>query len=826
MAGFPMLAVEVTNGSDTIYLSTHSYYSGSDFFQPRLIDDVEFDRSVGCVLWGSRSRGEQNFGVIRVANADGAFDSLVGTSLRDESVIIKRGESLDAYGTFATVATLIVDRVEFTDELVMSIYVTDISAKLERALQSSVYPSTVSNAAVRGQPRPITFGCCYQVPFVQPNAYGNGYYDLHDNDQWIGVEQVLDQGSTLTEGTGYERATVSGIYGIERLTAPSGKQCATVLGAFKVASTEITEDFASLASWTETNGGVAGRDVSIVSNACNIVNTAGGATLSIAWNGSTPTGTDATYWYYEFNCTAWVSGYAELRTEAGAATQRRIDAAGRYTGIIRASGNVVPAFYAPNGSNCSLTIDAFRLRKVTPMTGLSDCIKFLATNDATTGGHGPLTTSDLDTTSISDLETDAPYDLGFYVQTPVQIADMLDQVMASFGGWWYVNRLGKIAVGRLESPVSSSQVMAFDQTNIAAGMRISFDEAKGLSNRALGKRNWQPYQESELAASLQYVQLNASDKDADVTLSAGNYAYSAAALGSVRSTPLMAGSCYYFEVSVSAVASTQHMIGVGSSAATITNYPGATANSMSLRANGNSIVNGSATAYGTGFVANDVVGVAIDGRSAAYGSSSRGFRLYVSVNGVWQASADPDLETGFIASAANSTAIAYAMLGGNFTGTNSGAVNFGQSSFSYDPPADYIAPAWHRALVQLDYRESYQSSTALAASYEFASASEAAPIVLTADRGQAVAYTTGIPTWLSANTDLEAECDRWCALYAQEAFFYQFDVFLDAEDADELLPGDLVEISYSRFGLSSKPLRVVGVKGRMLDRRVTLTCWG
>ena len=163
---------------------------------------------------------------------------------------------------------------------------------------------------------------CYQVPFVQPNAYGNGYYDLHDNDQWIGVEQVLDQGSTLTEGTGYERATVSGIYGIERLTAPSGKQCATVLGAFKVASTEITEDFASLASWTETNGGVAGRDVSIVSNACNIVNTAGGATLSIAWNGSTPTGTDATYWYYEFNCTAWVSGYAELRTEAGAATQR------------------------------------------------------------------------------------------------------------------------------------------------------------------------------------------------------------------------------------------------------------------------------------------------------------------------------------------------------------------------------------------------------------------------------------------------------------------------------------------------------------------------
>lgn len=829
MAGFPMIAIEVSDGYAVLYLSTHPYYTlpadapANVSFQPRLVEDVSFERSVGCVLWGTKSRGEQSFGVIRIANADGAFDSYVGASLRDEPLIIKRGNSLDAYSTFTVVASLLIDRVEFADELVMAIYVTDITAKLERSLQTAVYPATVTNQTLRQQPRPITFGRCYQVPMIQPNVYGNGRYDLHDNDNWIGVEQVMDRGATLTEGGGYERATVTGIYGIERLTALQGKQCATTLGAFKVDSTEVTEDFANLTSWTETNGGVGGRDVSIVASAARILNTLGGADLSIAWNASTPTGTDATFWFYEFNCTAWVSGYAQFRTET-TAIQRVIDAGGRYTGIIRAAGNVVPAFYAPATSNADLTIDSFRLRKVTPMERLLDCVKFLATSDATVGGHGPLALADVDTATLAALESEALYSLGWYAQDPVQIADVLDQVMASFAGWWYVDKDGLLTVGRLLAP-TGTPVLEFDSSNIADGMRVEFDEAKGLSNRALGKRNWQPYDDGDLVDSLQYVQLNAFDTDADIAISGNGFTYTATGVGSVRSTPLIYGDRYFVVVTPATIGGGDHRVGVGSVSAAITSAPGVGVDSIAYRSDGTSYINGVNAAYGSPYIAGAKIGIAYDGRSAAMGSRTRGFRVYFSEDGTWQAASDPDAETGFLSSALNAKAIAYAMVGANATG-NSGTINFGEVDFTYPPPDDYIAPAWHRTKVTAVYRDQYQSAVALAIPYAFADASEAPVITLTADVDADVTYLGGIGTLLNRYADLSAECDRWCTMYASERFFYTFDAFIDALAADGLSPGDLISVSYPRFGLADKLLRVIGVKGRMLDRRVTIRAWG
>ena len=833
MSGTMILVAEVGDGAGgTLYFSTHAYFTkstdtpASTGFLPRITDDVDFDRRVGCSVWGSASRGTQSFGVLRIANADGAFDAYVGTSLRDEPIVLKRGYQHEAYSTFQVAATLIVDRLDTTDELVMSIIMTDLTAKLEVSAQTSLYPATVADQSLRYKPRPKSFGRTYQAPLVRPDPYGNGRYDLHDTEQWIGVEQVMDRGATLIEGNGYRRSIQSGIYGIERLTAVLGKQCATVLGAFRIESTQITEDFANLTSWTETNGGAAGRDVSIVSNAARILNTAGGSDLSIAWNASTPTGTAATYWFYEFTCTARTSGYAQLRTET-TCVQRKIDAAGRYTGIIRASGNVVPSFVAPNGSNCDLTIDSFRLRKVEPMTGLEDCITYLATNDTSVGGGGPLTTADLDLTAIAGLESDAPYELGWrLLDDPVQIADMLDQTMASFTGWWFVDADGLITVGRLEAP-SGTPVLSFDQDSITAGMSIVLDEAKGLSNRGLGKRNWTAYADGEMAESLGYVTLNAMDADADVTLSGGAYTYSAANVGSVRSSPLIFGDRYYLEVKITAVGGSQHLVGVGSAAATITNYPGATADSIAFRSNGNSYVNGSSAAYGSAYIANDYVGIALDGRAAAMGSRSLGFLGYFSVNGTWQNASDPETDTAPLVAALNSVGIAFGMFGGNAAATNSGTVNFGNAAFQYAPPADYVTPASHGRVISKAFRDEYQSSVTLADAYAFANASEAAPITYTSDASADVAYLGGIPTFLTKRADLEAETDRWCNLYTVERFFYTFDVLLPAATtADILSPGALISVSYPRNGLSSKLLRVVGVKGRLLDQRVTLTCWG
>lgn len=822
-----IMAVELdVGGSSKIYLSTNYYQTqpsdtpASQIFLPRIIAQLEFERSVSCAIWGDAPRGSQSFGAIKIANSDGAFDTYVGASLRDFSVIVKRGYDTDAYSTFTDVANLIIDRVEFTDELVMTLYVTDISAKLERAVQQTLYPITITNSAIRSTPKPICFGRCFQIPLIQPDTTGNGHFDFHDNLNFVGAEEVLDTGSSLTESSGYRRSRKTGVSGIERLTAVQSKQSATVLGAFKIDSTEINETFSSLANWTETNGGVAGRDASIVSSSLSLVNTAGALNLILTYSAATPTGTDSTYWYYQFSCTNVTSGYAEFRFDNGNVIQERIDQVGTYSGIIKFDSDVVPQFYAINGSNCNVRIDDFILRKVTPMQKLSDAIKYFATNDTSVGGKGNLALTDLNTSSITALETLAPYEIGYYVNQPRQIAEILDDILSTFGGWWYIDRLGKLNVGRLTPPTGTPS-FSFNEKNIMQGMRIEFDEAKNLTNVGLAKRNYEVYDQSEIASGLRYVRLNDLDKAASVTLTE-DPAYEAltasfSATGAVRSTPVLFGSKFYLEVNTINIGSDQMYLGFANQSVTINNVPGINATSTAMRANGSVYQDGASAAFGSSYTGGDVIGLAIDGTQAAYGSKARGFKMFWSVNGAWQVN-NPNLFTTFYSSAKNSKGIAYIMVGSTEAADDLN-VNFGQKPFNYTQPPDYLAPAWQASTICSDYREKYISSVGLHASYDFAQYSES--YVTNENR-----YTQGYPTLISNRADLITEIDRICTIYSSQRFFYTFDVLLEAQAADRLNPGDVISITYPRFGLSSKMLKVISIKGALLDNKVTIKAWG
>lgn len=814
-------------GSSKVYLST-SYYTttpsdtpASQVFQPRLVDQLEFERSVDCVIWSGSSRGSQSFGAIKIANPDGAFDSYAGSSLRDFPVLIKRGYDDSAYSTFTDVASLIIDRVEFSDELIMTLYVRDLSAKLERSLQQSLYPITISNSAIRSTPKPVCFGRCFQIPLTQPETTGNGHYDFHDNLNFIGAEEVFDNGANLTESLGYRRSRKTNISGIERLTSSQGKQCATVLGAFKIASTEINETFASLANWTESNGGVAGRDASIVSNRLSMVNTAGALNLSIAYSAATPTGTDSTYWYYQFSCVSVTSGYAQFRFSSGTVVQEKIDTVGTYSGIIKHDSDVVPEFWAVNGSNCNVLIDDFILRKVTPLSGLLDAVKYFATNDTDVGGKGPLALTDLNSSSISSLEALAPYEIGFFTNQQIQVAEVLDQIMSTYAGWWYIDRLGKLTVGRLSAPTGTPSFF-FNEKNIMQGMRIDFDEAKNLSNVGLAKKNFSVYDQSEIVSSLRYVTMNDADKSANISL-ANDPAYesltaTASGTGAVRSTPVMFGTKLYIEVPTINIGGTDGLyLGFSDLTVTVSNVPGINATSTALRANGSVYQDGFNAAFASSFTGGDVVGLAIDGTQAAYGSKSRGFKMFWSINGAWQVN-NPNLLTTFYSSEKNAKGIASFMFGST-EAADSWNVNFGQKPFNYTPPTDYLAPAFLAAVITSEYREKYISSVSLNASYEFAEYSEALAI-------SGSGYSAGMPTLLTKRADLETEMDRRCTMYAAQRFFYTFDVLLEAEDADNLNPGDVISVSYPRFSLSSKMLKVISVKGGLLENKVTIKAWG
>jgi hypothetical protein len=825
MAGIPCITIEMATAGSTLYYGSHAFTSGSGdtpastFFAPRLLNSVGFNRSVGCHFWQQAPRGEQGFDIIELCNADGHFDSYVGQSLRDKTLVIKRGNNGDAYSTFTTVATLLVDRVDFTNENVLRVYTKSVAAKLDRPLQSSLYPTTLSNGALRGRPRPITIGRCYQVPLQQPELTGNGHYDVHDHNWWAGIEQYMDQGATILEvspfyvgTTGYRRSSKTGVYGAERTSAVAGKQVATVLGAVKRDATIISEDFAALGSFTETGGGAGGRDASISANQLRMLNTAGGANLTLQHNTAiTPVSTFKTFFLYEVDVTSFTSGACGIDI-SGVSSVRVLSGTGHYSGVMRYTASFNISFVASNGSNCDMLLDNLRVYRVTPIERLSDVVKYVATSDSDYAGKGPLTVSDLDTTTISAVDTAAPYSLGFHASDPIMISDVLDQVMQSYGGWWYVNRTGKLTVGRLTAP-SGSATYTFDQSNIAPGMRVSFDEARGLSNLILAKRNWSPYEESEIVGSLNYVQLSSSDKDADVTLSNSNYSFSTTNTGSARSTPSIFGDRIYFEVTVGSAADANWTCGYGNSLAAIASFPGADSNAIAYSAFGQIIQNFTVIAAPNSYTAGDVIGFAIDLRPSARGETAVPAVVYARKNGTWQLAANPDTEAQTALSQPNAgPLLAHVMIGNNAATTKSGEVNFGNKAFTYDPPDDYIAPAWHRTLICQQFRYSYESTVALHASYAHADGS-----------GKEDA---GTPTLLSKAADARTECDRWATLYSVERFFYEFDAFMDSVAADQIEPGDVISVTYPRFGLSSKLLRVVGIKGSLLDRKVTITAWG
>jgi hypothetical protein len=88
---------------------------------------------------------------------------------------------------------------------------------------------------------------------------------------------------------------------------------------------------------------------------------------------------------------------------------------------------------------------------------------------------------------------------------------------------------------------------------------------------------------------------------------------------------------------------------------------------------------------------------------------------------------------------------------------------------------------------------------------------------------------TGIATLLDDATDIQAAADYLADLYPAglPRRFYKVPVFLSRIEAATLNPGDLITLTYDRFGCDAgRPLRVVAVEGIAGDDLVNLRCWG
>lgn len=230
------------------------------------------------------------------------------------------------------------------------------------------------------------------------------------------------------------------------------------------------------------------------------------------------------------------------------------------------------------------------------------------------------------------------------------------------------------------------------------GFYLNFSDNSGTTSTTLGKdssgnsNNWTPNNFSVTAGAGNdslidtptpyadggngrgnYCTLNPLNNPGASSLSNGNLDVTTASSGNgrVSGTLAVSNGKWYWEVTPTNLA-TNCFVGIASSSEFTANYPGSTSASYGyVDGTGNKYNNGVAAAYGATYVANDVIGVALDLDAGT---------IVFYKNGVSQGTAYSGLSGSFVSALSD---------GG--TGQSVFTVNFGQRPFAYTPPSGFVA---------------------------------------------------------------------------------------------------------------------------------------
>ena len=110
-----------------------------------------------------------------------------------------------------------------------------------------------------------------------------------------------------------------------------------------------------------------------------------------------------------------------------------------------------------------------------------------------------------DTTSVTAIDglvhssPETAYTYAYYLDDSYTASKLMTDAVSSFGGYWWVNRVGSVQVGQLTAPGTSVETIT--DLHITGDIMISPDNASGLSNGMGAVRNWSPYRESEVGAA-------------------------------------------------------------------------------------------------------------------------------------------------------------------------------------------------------------------------------------------------------------------------------------------------------------------------------------
>lgn len=105
----------------------------------------------------------------------------------------------------------------------------------------------------------------------------------------------------------------------------------------------------------------------------------------------------------------------------------------------------------------------------------------------------------VDTTTQGEIDA-LGYSYSYYCAESQPAAQILWEAVTGFTGWYYINRLGELAFGRLKAPGTVG--LEFTIAEIISVRSVTTDYARGLSNRMGALRNWTVQNRGRLDDSL------------------------------------------------------------------------------------------------------------------------------------------------------------------------------------------------------------------------------------------------------------------------------------------------------------------------------------
>lgn len=508
----PVIVVQLVIDGVTHYFSDIEYGdAGTRWHDARVVGDIAYSRSVGCVLWADQ-RGSGGLGNIELLNNDGALDALLVDAQIDATVAVFVVDQDQPMSAATQIAAAVVERIEAQGERTVRIVTGDILALLDVPLQSSLYATGDGDATLIGRPRPVAIGNPLSCPIVLVD--GIDYeYDCHDTDAHT-IVKVRDMGIELDVGTlpgeGYKVADPP-ILGIELLQTPVGRVVADISATSFSAEAIIGAaegDFATdILDWNASTSGTAtaawdgvgaaeltADGTSAVARAELEFPTtlAAGETYSVSVDVNVtsvtgPAGYGGVQVYFE--PTSLVPGeYVSIgiRTTAGTETMAA-------TFVAPSAGKLVIECVASGGATADALIDTVRLDRTAAGGDVVDVVQLLL-------ARAGISSDQIAASTLTALDADRPWAVSYWADGAERIGDVLQQVMDSVYGWVYTDATGDIAVGRLIPPeAADSPVLEITTTELAGEIEVEPDLAPGLSTTVAGQRNWYRYGEGELA---------------------------------------------------------------------------------------------------------------------------------------------------------------------------------------------------------------------------------------------------------------------------------------------------------------------------------------